>query len=214
MPNKEFVVFGLSKFGISVAEHLESEGCEVLAVDINEDKIQEIRNVVTHAVRADVTDKDALERLGIRNFDGAIVAVSGDLEASIMATILAKEIGVKNVIAKAQNDMHAKVLRKVGADDVIFPEKEMGARTARRLISGNFMDLVELSDDISIVEMPVPEEWVGKNLLELAIREKYGVNMIAIKRGDIVDVSFDPSEPIEKDVVLVLMGENGALQKI
>ena len=186
----------------------------MLSVDINEDKIQEIRNVVTHAVRADVTDKDALERLGIRNFDGAIVAVSGDLEASIMATILAKEIGVKNVIAKAQNDMHAKVLRKVGADDVIFPEKEMGARTARRLISGNFMDLVELSDDISIVEMPVPEEWVGKNLLELAIREKYGVNMIAIKRGDIVDVSFDPSEPIEKDVVLVLMGENGALQKI
>lgn len=110
--------------------------------------------------------------------------------------------------------MHAKVLRKVGADDVIFPEKEMGARTARRLISGNFMDLIELSEDISIVEMPVPEEWVGKNLQELAIREKYGVNMIAIKRGDKVDVSFDPAEPLEKDVVLVLMGENEALQKL
>ena len=145
MAKKEFVVFGLGRFGTSVARTLAESGCEVLVVDDNEDKIHEIADYVTHAVCANVTDVDSLESLGISNFDGAIVAIGQNLEASVMVTILAKEAGIPYVLAKAQNDLHAKVLKKVGADMVVFPEKETGIRIANNILMGNFFDAVELS---------------------------------------------------------------------
>lgn len=214
MANKEFAVFGLGKFGYSVAETLAKSGCEVLAVDNNEEKIQEIADVVTYAVKADVTDPDVLQSLGISNLDGAVVAISDNLEASIMATILAKELGVGYVIAKAQNERHATVLKKVGADAIIFPEKEMGVRTAHNMISGNFVDLVELSSTFSMAEMGIPAAWVGNSLRLLNIRDQYGVNVIGVKRGENLDVDINPDLPLEAGDTLVLVGSNDSLRKI
>ncbi len=214
MKNKEYAVFGLGKFGRSVAETLAESGCEVLAVDRDEEKIQDIADIVTYAAKADVTDKEALQSLGISNLDAAVVAISDNLEASIMATILAKELGVPYVLVKAQSEIHASVLKKVGADAVIFPEKEMGARIAKNLISGNFIDLIELSSSFSMAEMGVPLEWVGKNLKDLNIRDKYSINVIALKNDDQIEVNIDPEKPLRKDDIMILVGNNNDLQKI
>lgn len=214
MTNKEFAVFGLGKFGRSVAETLAQSGCEVLVVDNNEEKIQDIADLVTYAVNADVTDADVLQSLGIGNLDAAVVAIADDLEASVMATILAKEMGVPYVIAKAQNEIHATVLKKVGADSIIFPEKAMGARTARSLISGNFIDLIELSSQFSLVEMQVPAAWVGKNLRELNIRDRCGVNVIATKNGESINVNLDPDTPFQSNETLIIVGDNELLGRI
>lgn len=214
MSNREFAVFGLGKFGRSVASTLAANGCEVIAIDINEEKVQDISDSVTFAVRADVTDQDSLQQLGIGNMDVAFVTISGNLEASIMATILAKEFGVPYVVAKATNELHATVLRKVGADEVVFPESEMGARIARNMISGNFIDLIELSSQISIVEMPVPSAWIGKTLRELNIRDRFGVNLIALKLGEQLDVNILPDTPLEEKETIVVVGDTKAIKQI
>lgn len=214
MANKEYAVFGLGKFGRSIAQTLAASGCEVLAVDIDEDKIQDIVDEVTYAVRADVTDPDALQALGIGNLDGAVIAIAENLEASVMATILVKEMGVPYVLAKATNDIHAMVLKKVGADSIIFPEKEMGVRMAKNMISGNFIDLIELSSNFSIVETEIPQNWVNKTLKELNIRDKYNINVIGVKKGDKVDVNLDPNQPLESSYFLILVGNNSDLERI
>lgn len=212
---KDFVVFGLGKFGRSVAQTFAKNGFDVLAIDIKEDVVQDISDRVTHAVQADVTDADALHALGIRNFDVAIIAISNNMQASIMATILAKEIGVKFVLAKAQNDIHKRVLEKVGADKVVFPEREIGVRIANNLISDNFVDYVELSDDYSIVEVSVIDEWTGKSLKDLNMRAKYNLNVLAIKTGDDgIDVSPGANKIIEEGQILVVIGKNSDIQKI
>ena len=164
MQNKEFVVFGLGRFGTSVAITLAESGCEVLVVDDNEDKINEIAPFVTHAVRAHITDGDTLRTLGIKNFDGAVVAIGEDLEASVMTTILVKELGIPYILAKAQSEIQAKILKKVGADMVVFPEKETGVRIANNLIMGNFFDAVELSSTFSLIECDPLKDWIGKSL--------------------------------------------------
>lgn len=217
MANKrrDFVVFGLGKFGSSVAITLAKNGCDVLAIDSNEEIIQEISEKVTHAVQADVTDQDALHALGIRNFDVAIIAISSNMQSSIMATILAKEIGVPFVIAKAQNDIHKRVLEKVGADKVVFPEREIGVRIANNLISDNFVDYVELSDDYSIVEITVLGEWVGKTLKELNLRAKYTMNVMAIRGiDDQISITPGPQDVLNEGDVLIVIGSNVELQKI
>ncbi|RDU24197.1 potassium channel family protein [Anaerosacchariphilus polymeriproducens] len=214
MAKREFAVFGLGKFGRSVATTLAASGCEVIAIDINEEKVEEVSDVVTVAVKADVTDNDALQALGIRNVDVAFVTMSEDLEASIMATILAKEFGVSYVIAKASNELHGTVLRKVGADEIVFPEKEMGARIARTMMAGNFIDLIELSSRISIVEMEIPKTWVGKTLRELNIRDRFGVNLIALKLGDRLDVNVLPDTPLEEKESIVVVGDTKAIHQI
>lgn len=214
MVMKEFAVFGLGEFGKSVALNLAKNGCEVLAVDNDSEKVKEIADYVTYAVTADVTDYNVLKSLGIRNLDGVIVAIAESLEASVMATIFAKELGVPYVLAKAYTEVHATVLKKVGADAIAFPEKEMGARIAKNLVAGNFLDLIELSSKFSMVEMKVPQSWEGLTLRVLNPRDKMGVNVIAVKSGDDVNVNLDPDMPFNKDETLIIVGDNDMLERL
>lgn len=214
MAKKEFVIFGLGRFGKSVALTLAESGCEVLVVDDNEEAIHEMADFVTYAVKADVTDPDALSTLGISNFDGAIVGIGTDLEASVMVTILAKELGIPYVLAKAKTELHAKILKRVGADAVVFPEKETGVRIAHNLLLGNFFDAVELSSTYSMMELDLLNEWDGKSLLQLGLRAKYKINVIGIKRGNELDINPAPDKILKNNDVLIVIGENDMLNKL
>ena len=211
---KEFVVFGLGKFGLSVARTLADNGCQVMAVDSEQSKVEEIAEAVTYAVCMDVTDADAIHSLGIRNFDGAIVAIGENLEASVLVTIISKELGIPYVLAKAQTELQAKVLKKVGADKIVFPEKETGMRIANNLVSGNFFDAIELSTKYSMVDLDMPSEWVGKSLRELNLRATTKLNIIGIKQNDEFEITPDPDAPLEEDDVLVVIGRNQNLSKL
>jgi Trk K+ transport system NAD-binding subunit len=192
---KQFAVFGLGSFGRSVALTLENLGCDVVVVDKSYEKIQEISDMVSYAMRADVSDPDALHALGGRNLDGAVVAVSESLEASIMATIISKEMGIPYVLAKAKDELQGAILEKVGADAIAYPECDMGERVAKSLMSTAFADWIELSSEYSMAEVVIPEKWVGRSLSELKIREQYGINVVGIIQGVQVDVTLDPYEP-------------------
>lgn len=209
---KQYVVFGLGKFGESIALELESLGCEVVAVDNSMEKVQNIADSVSYAMCADIEDPEVIKSLGARNLDGAVVAVAESLETSIMATILAKEQGIPYVIAKAQNHLHATILEKVGADAIIQPEKEMGRRVARNLMSGNFADWIDLSPDYSIVEMEIPQSWVGKCLIDLQVREKFGINVVGIEKNGVMDVTVNPEDIFEEKSIVILIGSNKSLQ--
>lgn len=193
---------------------LADSGCEVMVIDDSEEKIHDIADRVTYAVRADVTDAEALENLGLGNFDGAVIAIGENLEASVLATILVKELGVPYVLAKVQTETQAKVLKKVGADMVVFPEKETGIRIANKLIYGNFFDAIGLSTTYSMMEISVHEEWVGKNLIELKLRSVYDINVIGMKRDGVFDINPDPDKALEHEDILVVIGRNDALNKI
>ena len=206
---KQYAVFGLGSFGESVAIELQKLGCEVVAIDANMERVEAIANQVSYAMKADIEDADFIRSLGTRNLDGVVVAASDNMEASIMATLVCKEIGVPYVMAKAKNELHAIVLEKIGADSVIFPEKEMGMRVARNLMSANFTDWISLSPDYSLVETEVPEKWVGRTLLELD-----DVIVVGIKMGDKVEVNPDPKEQLKEGNVLILIGSNQALEAI
>lgn len=195
---KQYAVFGLGSFGESVAIELQKLGCEVVAIDANMERVEAIANQVSYAMKADIEDADFIRSLGTRNLDGVVVAASDNMEASIMATLVCKEIGVPYVMAKAKNELHATVLEKIGADSVIFPEKEMGMRVARNLMSANFTDWIALSPDYSLVETEVPEKWVGRTLLELDVRKTYDVIVVGIKMGDKVEVNPDPKEQLKE----------------
>lgn len=210
---KQYAVFGLGNFGTSVALTLQSLGCEVVAVDSSMEKVQQIADSVSYAMRSDIEDPSLVHSLGARNLDGIIVAISENLEASIMATLLAKEVGVPYVLSKAQNELHATILKKIGADAVIYPEREMGARVAKNLVSTDFADWIELSPEYSMIEVKVPERWVGKSLKELDIRQMHGVNVVGYLKGSKVEINPDPSEPLHEDLILILIGSNQDLQK-
>lgn len=214
MEIRELAVFGLGKFGRSIAEAFAARGGNVLAVDNNEDIIREIADYVTYAVKADVTETEAIKSLGLSNVDVAVVAIADNLEAAVMATIAAKEEGIRYVICKAKNEIQATVLKKVGADEIIFPEKEMGKRIARNLMQGNFVDLADLSDDFSIIEVPVHREWIGHTLVELDLRKKYGFNIIAIRENERVTISIDPYDQLREGESLVVLGGNDLLAKV
>ncbi len=211
---KEFVVFGIGKFGLSVARALADNGCQVMAVDSEPDRIAEIADDVTSAVCADVTDAEAVHSLGIKNFDGAIIAIGENLEASVLATILSKEMGIPYVLAKAQTELQAKVLKKVGADKIIFPEKETGIRIAHNLVGGNFFDAVELSNKYSMMNFDIPQDWVGKSLRELNLRVAKKVNVVGIKRKGDFEITPDADAPLLEDDILVVIGSNHALNKL
>ena len=214
MSNKQFVIIGLGRFGSSIAKTLYSLGNDVLAIDKDEDIVQEIADSVTHAVQLDATDESALRTLGIRNFDVAVVTIGDDIQSSIMATLLVKELGVKYIIAKGHSDLHAKVLYKIGADRVVLPEKDMGIRVAHNLVSANILDYIELSEDYSIMEIQVIKEWAGNTLKELKLRSKYGINVMAIKRGDEVNLSPAADDIIEEDDIIVSIGSAEDLSKL
>lgn len=210
---KQYAVIGLGRFGSSVARSLSQAGHEVLAVDSSESIVQEISSAVTHAVQADSTDEEALKALGISEFDVVVVAIGVDMQASILTTILLRELGVKTIIAKSISDLHGKVLKKIGADKVVFPERDMGNRVAHHLISSHILDLVELSKDHSIIEIQATERLIGRNIRELDIRAKYNCNVIAVKNGDHLQIPPDADMPLRQEDVLVMLGANSDLQK-
>lgn len=202
MKKKAFAVLGLGKFGSSLAETLEAQGAQVLAVDADEDAVSGIASKVTHAVRADVCDMEALRSLGVSNMDGVVVAITGSLDASVLATITAKELGVPFILAKSSNEIHSKILEKVGADRVIIPEKESGRRMAYHLLAESFLDIIELSGTVSMVELSVKPEWVGRSLREMNFRQMANANVVAMKKGEDVVVNMDPDEPLTEDMIL------------
>lgn len=210
---KQFVVLGLGRFGMSVAKSLSEIGYDVMAVDINSENVQYASEFVTHAVRADVGDELSLRALGIGNFDVVIVSIGSHLEASVMATLIAKELGIPYVIAKAQDDMQKKILEKIGADRVIFPEREMGTRIANSLVFGNFFEFMELSDEFGIAEIEPLEEWIGATLAHTEIRAKYGLNVVAIKYKGKVEASPRADREFKKGDIAIVMGENRQIQR-
>lgn len=210
---KQYAVFGLGSFGESVAVTLQELGCEVVVVDNHMERIENISPYVSCAVQADIEDPEVIRSLGARNLDGVVVAVADDMEASIMATLVSKEIGVPYVLAKAKNDLHAKVLKKIGADSIIFPEKEIGQSVARNLVSGEFVDWISLSPDYSITEIAVPEKWIGKSLSEIDVRRTKDVNVVGVRIGEKIQVTIDPEEPLQKEMMLIMIGSNEALEK-
>ena len=214
MSSKQFVIIGLGRFGSSVAKTLYALGHDVLAIDSNEDLVQEISDSVTHAVQMDATDENALRTLGLRNFDVAVVTIGANIQASVMATLLVKDMGIKYIIAKGNSDLHAKVLYKIGADRVILPEKDMGVRVAHNLVSSSILDYIELSPDYSIIEIESPKEWYGKSMKELSLRCKYGINVMAIKRNNEVNISPDADDVINKDDIVVAIGSAEDLTKL
>lgn len=180
---KQYIVIGCGRFGSSVASTMHLLGHQVMAIDKNEDSVQSISDKVTHSLIVDVTDEQALRSLGLGNFDVAVVAIGSDIRASIMATLIAKEMGVELIICKAKDELQAKVLYKIGADRVVFPERDMGVRVAHNLVSDNILDHIELDPEYSIVEIVTPNSWVGKTLIELELRARYEITVLAIKTG-------------------------------
>ena len=213
---KQFVVLGLGSFGASVAVTLQKLGCDVVAVDQDMELVSEIAEKVTYAMQADIENPKLLESLGSRNFDGMVVASSENLEGSILATLAAKEMGIPYILCKAHNERHAQVLRKIGADAVVFPEEEMGRKIAKNLVSANLADWIELSPDYSIVETAIPKRWIGKTLKELDVRRTYEVNVVGIREEEEgrVEITPNPEMPLKEGMILMLIGANEALEKI
>ncbi|AOT69027.1 potassium channel family protein [Geosporobacter ferrireducens] len=211
---KQYVVIGCGRFGSSVARALYGMGYDVMAIDRDEDVVQDIADSVTHAVQADVTDEASIKALGIRNFDVAIIAIGSDIQSSILATLIVKELGVKYVVAKAQNQLHGNVLAKTGADRIVYPERDMGVRVAHNLGSSNILDYIDLSPEYSILEINALTEWEGKSLETLNIRGKYGINVMAIKQGTEINITPSPTDKIKKNDVMVVIGHNKDLQKL
>lgn len=211
---KQFAVIGLGRFGTSMALTLARMGYDVLAVDNNEEKVNNIIEYVTHAVQVDAMDEQALKSLGIRNFDVVIVAIGQDIQANILATVMLKELGVKKVVSKAVTDLHGKVLERIGADKVVFPERDMGVRVAHALVSKNILDQINISPDYSIIELISPTELANKTLGQGNIRGKYGVTVLAIRRGNDVIISPGAQHLVKEGDVLVVVGRNEKLKTL
>jgi trk system potassium uptake protein len=203
---KQFAVIGLGRFGGSIVKELNDLGMEVLAIDVNEDKVNEYASVATHAVMADTTDENTLRSLGIRNFDHVIVAIGDNIQSSILTTLMLVEIGVEHITVKAQNDYHEKVLSKIGAHKVVHPERDMGIRIAHNLVSKNVLDYLELSDEFSIVEIEAGARVDGYTLIDLDLRAKYGCNIMAVKRGEEINVSPAAEDELKRGDVLIVIG--------
>jgi len=212
---KQFVVIGLGRFGTSVAQTLSTLGHDVLAMDKDEHSVQVIMQDVTQAVQADARDEETLRALGVRNFDVAIVAIGDDLEANILITLMLKEMGVPYVVTKAQNALHGKVLEKIGADKIIYPEQDMGFRLANNLVRTNVMDFIELSLDYSIFEIIASSKFVGKTLGELNLRAVYGLNVVAIKQNaDQIVIAPGANAVVKEKDILVVVCNKKALAKL
>ncbi|MBQ2931621.1 MAG: TrkA family potassium uptake protein [Clostridia bacterium] len=212
--NKTYAVFGLGRYGKAVAEELVKNGAEVLAVDMDQNRVNNAIETIPICKCADVTEPEAIKRLGISNIDVVIVAMASNLEASVMAVTLCKEAGVPTVIVKCGNEMQQKIISRVGADKVIFPEKESGTRLARNLLTSGFLEMMELSDEVSMVEIDVREEWIGKTLIELSLRKKYSINVVAVRKGDHISTTVDPALPLEKGMQLIVIANTQKLQKL
>jgi len=212
--NKTYAVLGLGRYGRAVAEELINNGVEVLAVDIDQNNVNNAIGTIPVCKCADITEPETMKRLGISNIDVVIIAMASNLEASVMATTLCKEAGVPMVIVKCGNEMHQKILSRVGADKVIFPEKESGTRLAKNLLTSGFLEMMELSDEVSMVEIDVRDEWAGKTLIDLNLRKKYTINVVAIKNANEINTTVDPALPLEKGMKLIVIANTSKLKKL
>lgn len=211
---KSFAVIGLGRFGTETALRLSELGEEVLAIDIDENRVNEVADSVTKAVVADAGNKDVLKKLGVRDCDCVIVAIGSNLAASVLVTMTLKSMGAAQVICKAHNQMHREILLKLGADQVVIPEQLVADKLAASLASKNILDYIELSDKYGISECKVPSAWVGKTIHSLRVRSEYGVSIIAIKNEDSISIAPPPEEELKKGQTLILLGEYEALNKI
>lgn len=212
--NRSYAVFGLGRYGFSVAKELVNNGMDVLAVDMDEELVNDAVIDIPICKCADITDPDVIKQLGIANIDVVIIAIATNLEATVMATTLCKEAGVPMVIVKCANEMHEKILYRIGADKVVIPENESGIRLAKNLVSSGFVDVIDLSDDISMVEIPVKSEWMGKSLIELNLRKKYSMNVVAIRKGEDVTIDINPEMPLAEDMELIVIADTNKLTKL
>ncbi|MBQ8850663.1 MAG: TrkA family potassium uptake protein [Clostridia bacterium] len=211
---KTYAIFGLGRYGTAVARELVGNGKEVIAVDSDQKTVNDAAAYLPVCKCADVTDAEVISRLGIGSIDTVIVCMASNLEASVMAVTLCKEAGVKTVIAKCANEMHQKILLRVGADQVVFPENESGIRLAKNLLSSGFIDMISLSEDVSMVEIDVKDEWIGKNLIELNLRKRYGFNIVAVKKGEKVNVNVNPEQVIDAETTLIVIANTAKLGKL
>ena len=211
---KSYIVIGLGLFGAEVARKLCQQGCEVLAMDLRSDLVQQVADDVTHAVVGDAQDKDVLKSLGAGNFDCAIIAIGDDLSASVLTIMNLKELEVPYIVCKAHDETHRRVLEKLGADRVVIPECEFAGRLARSLASHNVLDYIELSPDYGILEVPAPKSWIGKSLRDLNVRAKLGVNIIAVESGKATYVSPPAEYQVFKGDVMVVLGDNKSLEAV
>ena len=213
---KSFLVIGLGRFGAAVAQELSALGQEVLALDIDAENVQHIADQVTQAIQGDAQDEAVLRSVGARNFDCCVVAVGADMEASILITVMLKEMGAKYIVAKAMTPIHARVLERVGADRVVLPEIDMGQRLAQRLARTNVVDYIGVSDEFSIVEIHPPRSWVGNSLGKLGVRAKHQINGLAIRHGEggQVDVNPKPDKVIGPDDLLIVIGTNEQVNSV
>lgn len=214
MNTKQIAVFGLGRFGSAVAKTLHNLGHEVLGIDTDAELVDLFSTDLTATVSCDCTDEDALRSLGLRNFDVAVVAIGHDVQASILATVLLKEIGVPMVVAKAANDLHGRTLAKVGADKVVYPERDMGARVAHSLLTGTVTDYIELSPEYTIMELAAPVKLTGKTLRDLNLRARFGINVMAVKSGEQINAAPLATDVVQQGDVLVLLGHNDGVRQL
>ena len=211
---KSYIVIGLGKFGTRAAKRLYELGCDVLAIDRSSDLVQQVSSQVTQAVVGDARDKEVLRALGAKDFECAIVAIGDNLADSVLATMNLKELGVPHIVCKASDETHRQVLLKLGADRVVIPEQEQADRLAKNLSTPNVLEYIELSEECGIVEIPAPKDWIGKSLRELNVRARLGINIIAVKTGDVIDVSPAPDDPIAAEDIMVVLGDTAALKAV
>lgn len=214
MTKRSFMVIGLGRFGTSTAVMLTTLGHEVLAVDKRADRVNAIKDAVLHAIQADTTDERAVAQLGVSNFDCVAICIGDDIRASVLTTVLCKEMGAKRIIAKAQDDLHQKLLIKTGADRVVQPEHDGGIRLARSLVAEGVIDSLDLSGDYSINEIRAPDDWVGKSLMQIDVRKRYGLSVVAVRRGGHMSVNMAPDVPFLPGDTIFVLGSDRDLRKI
>jgi len=211
---KQVLVVGLGRFGTSLAKTLSMLGCQVMAIDSRQENVEALADNVTQALQMDASDEQAFKQIGAGNFDVAVVATGGDQNASVIVTLMCKEVGIPLVVAKANSELHAKILYKIGADKVVFPERDMGVRVARTLFSESVLDLIELTDDYSIIEIRAPKSWVGKSLIDLDLRSRFNLNVVAIKTKEDVFTVPGGTDVFQEGDVVVLIGNTRSIERV
>lgn len=211
---EQYGVIGLGRFGSSVARSLVALGQEVIAVDTSEEKVREVDAENIYAIQANATSKASLHEAGLQNVQTVVIAIGENIEASILSTMICKELGIQRIITKADNPIHADVLRHIGVDRVVFPEEEIGARLAQSMVSGVLVDYIDMAPDVSIMELNVPEKFVGKSLEQLALRKKFGISVLVIKRGEEVVVSPYGGDVLKADDLLIVLGARDVIERL
>lgn len=213
MKQKSILLIGLGRFGKNIAIKLNELGHEVMAIDQNEDRVNDVMGIATNCQIGDTTNELFMKKLGVDNFDLCIVAIGGDFQSSLETTNLLKELGAKKVVSRAEKDGQAKFLLRNGADEIVYPEKQLASWMAIRYSSDHILDYIELDDTHAILEVKVPKDWLNKSIIDLDVRKKYGVNIMGIKKDKKIDVSFSPNYVLTEDITLLVLGELKKLQK-